>query len=86
MGISTATDTPWHRQRRSRLWAREQEIRLLRAEGWSLGQIICRLDLGVGRPTLLRWLRRADAALAAEQDRDAMSLLDSFGFRPPTRR
>jgi hypothetical protein len=59
---SDLDDRPWHR--RSRLWASEDEIRRLQAEGYSLTQIIRRLSLGVSRPYLWRWLRRADAAAA----------------------
>lgn len=57
------TERPWHR--RSELYARESEIRALRAEGYSLRQIVDRLDLGLSRSTLHRWLRRADAAAGA---------------------
>lgn len=56
-------ERPWHR--RSRLYTRESEIRRLQAEGYSLAQIIRRLGLGVSRPYLWRWLRRADAAAGA---------------------
>lgn len=57
------TERPWHR--RSVLWAHEAEIRRLRAEGYSLRQIVDRLGLAVHRSTLHRWLRRADAAAGA---------------------
>ena len=70
-GIHTAAVTspgpderPWHR--RSPLWGRETEIRALVAEGYSLAQIIRRLGLGVSRPYLCRWLRRAAARPAGE--------------------
>ena len=55
-------EPPWHR--RSPLWTHEAEIRRLRAEGYSLRQIVDRLDLGLSRSTLHRWLRRADDAAA----------------------
>jgi transcriptional regulator with XRE-family HTH domain len=55
-------DPPWHR--RSTLWPHADEIRRLRAEGYSLRQILERLGLGLSRSTLHRWLRRADAAAA----------------------
>ena len=54
------TERPWHR--RSGLYARESEIRALRADGYSLRQVIDRLDLRVSRSTLHRWLRRARPA------------------------
>ena len=57
---SDPDERPW--RRRSRLYDREAEIRRLQAEGYSLAQIICRLGLGVSRPYLWRWLRRAAAA------------------------
>ena len=50
-------ERPW--RRRSPLWGRETEIRALVAEGYSLAQIIRRLRLGVSRPYLWRFLRRA---------------------------
>ena len=56
-------EPPWHR--RSPLWTHEAEIRRLRAEGYSLRQIVDRLDLGLSRSTLHRWLRRASAVAAA---------------------
>jgi DNA invertase Pin-like site-specific DNA recombinase len=73
-------ERPWHR--RSKLWSRETEIRRLLAEGYSLAQIIRRLGLRVSRPTLWRWLQRAEKA----RDADALSALDLFGFVPPTSR
>lgn len=54
---SAPDERPWHR--RSRLYDREVEIRRLQAEGYSLAQIIRRLDLGVSRPYLWRFLRRS---------------------------
>ena len=57
------TAPPWHR--RSPLWTHEAEIRRLRAEGYSLRQIVDRLDLRLSRSTLHRWLRRADVAAGA---------------------
>lgn len=81
MSNATATpDPPWHR--RSRLWRHESEIHRLQAEGYSLAQIIRRLELRVSRPTLWRWLRRADSA----RDREALAALDASGFTPPTPR
>ncbi len=56
-------ERPW--RRRSRLYDREAEIRRLQAEGYSLAQIIRRLGLGVSRPYLWRWLRRAASARPA---------------------
>lgn len=47
-------------RRRSSLWNHEAEICGLLAEGYSLRQVIDRLNLGVSRPTLHRWLRRAE--------------------------
>ena len=61
---------PWHR--RSPLWDHEDEIRRLRAEGFSLRQISGLLGLGVSRQTLCEFLRRA----AATHDREAMTALD----------
>lgn len=89
-------EPPWHR--RSPLWAHEAEIRHLRATGYSLRQIVDRLNLGLSRSTLHRWLRRADAAAAASpagaptptdsaeaaDDAAVLALLDSSGFTPPT--
>ena len=59
------TEPPWHR--RSPLWAHEAEIRHLRDKGYSLRQIVDRLDLGLSRSTLHRWLRRAAAARPASE-------------------
>ena len=59
------TERPWHR--RSHLYDRDAEIRALAAEGYSLRQIIDRLDLRVSRSTLHRWLRRAAAARPASE-------------------
>ena len=54
-------ERPWHR--RSRLYDREREIRALVTEGYSLRQVVERLDLGVSRSVLWRFLRRtADPA------------------------
>jgi hypothetical protein len=54
-------ERPWHR--RSRLYDREAGIRALIAEGYSLRQVIQRLDLRVSRSALWRFLRRtADPA------------------------
>ena len=93
------TERPWHR--RSHLYDREAEIRALAAEGYSLRQIIDRLDLRVSRSTLHRWLRRAAAArLAGEpasavtptapgadeaDDAAAETLLAATDFSPPNR-
>jgi transposase-like protein len=57
---SDSDERPWYR--RSRLYDREVEIRRLQAEGYSLAQIIRRLDLCVSRSYLWRWLRRQRAA------------------------
>ena len=57
------TERPW--RQRSELYAHESEIRRLRAEGYSLRQIVDRLDLRLSRSTLHRWLRRADVAAGA---------------------
>lgn len=73
-------ERPWHR--RSDLWEREGEIRRQLAEGYSLRQIIDRLGLGVSRPTLWRWLQRAETV----HDRAALAALDSSGFTPPSAR
>ena len=64
-------EPPWHR--RSPLWTHEAEIRRLRAEGYSLRQIVDRLDLGLSRSTLHRWLRRAAAARHAGESAPAAS-------------
>ena len=64
-------EPPWHR--RSPLWTHEAEIRRLRAEGYSLRQIVDRLDLGLSRSTLHRWLRRAAAARPAGEPVPAMN-------------
>ena len=74
------TDRPWHR--RSPLWDRELEIRRLIAQGYSLRQVIDRLDLGVSRPCLWRWLKRAGEV----RDAAALLALDASGFIPPTLR
>ena len=74
------TDRPWHR--RSPLWDRELEIRRLIAQGYSLRQVIDRLDMGVSRPCLWRWLKRAGEA----RDAAALLALDASGFVPPTLR
>lgn len=74
------SERPWHR--RSDLWEREGEIRRLLAEGYSLRQIVERLGLRVSRPTLWRWLKRAEAV----HDRTALAALDSSGFTPPSSR
>ena len=95
-GIHTAAVTspspderPW--RRRSPLWGRETEIRALVAEGYSLAQIIRRLGLGVSRPYLWRFLRRAAdarpagaAESAAAEDAAALAMLDDSGFVPPS--
>ena len=60
---SDSDERPWYR--RSRLYDREVEIRRLQAEGYSLAQIIRRLDLCVSRSYLCRWLHRAAAARPA---------------------
>lgn len=84
-------ERPWHR--RSPLWGRETEIRALVAEGYSLAQIIRRLRLGVSRPYLWRFLRRARgpgvngaAESAAAEDAAAEALLATTQFSPPTRK
>ena len=74
------SERPWHR--RSDLWEREGEIRRLLAEGYSLRQIVEHLGLRVSRPTLWRWLKRAEAV----HDRTALAALDSSGFTPPSSR
>ena len=58
-------ERPW--RRRSPLWGRETEIRALVAQGYSLAQVIGRLGLGVSRPYLWRFLRRAAAARPASE-------------------
>ena len=60
--VQSPSERPW--RRRSRLYDREAEIRALVADGYSLRQVIDRLNLGVSRPTLHRWLRRAEVAIA----------------------
>ena len=85
MSKTTATpaqgaDRPWHR--RSPLWDREPEILQLITQGYSLRQVIDRLDLGVSRPCLWRWLKRAGQA----RDAAALLALDASGFVPPTLR
>ena len=57
------TERPW--RQRSELYAHESEIRGLRAEGYSLAQILRLLNLPVHRSTLHRWLRRVSADAAA---------------------
>ncbi len=59
------TERPW--RQRSELYAHESEIRGLRAEGYSLAQILRLLNLPVHRSTLHRWLRRAAAARPASE-------------------
>ncbi len=75
-----SADRPWHR--RSPLWDREREIRRLIGQGYSLRQVIDRLDLGVSRPCLWRWLKRAGEV----RDAAALLALDASGFVPPTPR
>ena len=63
-GHTEATaERPWHR--RSRLYEREADIRSLVADGYSLRQIVQRLDLRVSRSALWRFLRRTTAARPA---------------------
>ncbi len=90
------TEPPWHR--RSPLWTHEAEIRRLRAEGYSLQQIVDLFGLRVHRSTLHRWLRRArpaasatpaapgavESAEAAAEDAAALAVLDDSGFVPPS--
>lgn len=78
--VATRNERPW--RHRSPLWDRETEIRRLQAEGYSLAQIVRLLDLQVSRPTLWRFLHRADAA----RDGAALSALDNSGFTPPPSR
>ncbi len=99
-GAATAQplDPPWHQGHRSRLWAHEDEIRRLQAEGYSLRQIINRLSLCIARPTLWRWLQRVARRNAGASpggpppvppnedadDEAALDLLDASGFQPPS--
>ena len=74
---SDPDERPW--RRRSRLYDREAEIRRLQAEGYSLAQIIRRLGLGVSRPYLWRFLRRASAAAARPAGEAAPAALGAPG-------
>ncbi|MHB1828409.1 MAG: hypothetical protein ACYCV6_12040 [Steroidobacteraceae bacterium] len=99
-GDTEVTDErPWHR--RSRLYEREADIRSLVANGYSLRQIVQRLDLRVSRSALWRFLRRStggptgepapavpEAPLGAVEAEDAAveALLAASNFTPPTGR
>ena len=64
-------EPPWHR--RSELYAHESQIRSLRADGYSLAQILRLLNLPVHRSTLHRWLRRQHAAAARPAGEPALA-------------
>lgn len=81
LGNTASTgERPWHR--RSPLRDRKAAIRALVAEGYSLRQIIQRLDLRVSRSALWRFLHRTTDPAVCPAVKPA-PVAQRAGFEPP---